>query len=151
MKLVIRSLTPAWDAEYEVCANPDLRFQVRTSTQEKLRHIRILDTAGNEVGHVYQNGTGVTGECRGRELLRVERRMGLLHRMIPGIQSGHFRWCSLHRGDIRKRDYDFYANRCLVHVYSPTYGVVVEYTDHLAQPLEVLVLVLAIEAIGQYT
>lgn len=151
MNLTIRSHNPAWDAEYEVYTEKREQFRVKTSREGNIQHIRIFDDGDTEIGHVYQNRTGVTGECLGRELLTVDRRMGLLFRMIPVIESDCFRSCSLARGDIRKRDYDIYTNRRLIHVYPPTYGVVVACEDFLARPIEVLVLVLAIEAIAQYT
>ena len=150
MKLLIRSHNPAWDGEYAVDTAGTEAFRVKTSTEGNLRHIRVFDQTGMELGHVYQNDTGAAGECRGRTLLTVDRRMGLFQRMTPVIKSDEFRWCSLQCGDIRQRDYVLYANRSPIHVYPPTHGIAVEYIDHLAQPLEVLVLVLAVEAIAQY-
>lgn len=151
MKLTIRSHDPAWDAEYEVYTENREEFRVKTSRKGNVHHIHIFDMAGDAVGHVYQNMTGITGECCGRELLTVDRRMGLLHQMVPVVKSEQFRWCSLFRGDIQKRDYVLYANRFPIVVYPPTHGIAVGCVDFVAQPLEVLILVLAIEAIAQYT
>lgn len=151
VNLLIRSHAPAWDTEYPAEVQPGEEFRVLTSREGNFRHIRVYDGTGTEVGHVFQNRTGVTGVCRGRELLTVDRRMGLLHQMIPVIRSDQFRWCSLFRGDIQKRDYVLYANRCPITVYPPTHGVAVGCVDSVAQPLEVLILVLTIEAIAQYT
>ena len=151
MKLTIRSHAPAWDAEYGVYLDNREAYRVRLSRDGNFHHIRIFDMAEHEAGHVYQNDTGITGECMGRQLLTVERRMGLRYQMIPVVESWQFRGCSLFRGDIQKRDYVLYANRHPITVYPPTYGIAVEFPDHLAQPLEILILVLAIEAIAQYT
>ena len=86
MNLIIRSHDPAWDAEYEVYTEKREQFRVKTSREGNIQHIRIFDDGDTEIGHVYQNRTGVTGECLGRELLTVDRRMGLLFRMIPVIE-----------------------------------------------------------------
>ena len=151
MKLSIRSRDPAWDAEYEVYADNRVAYRVKTSCEGNEHLIRILDLRGFEAARVYQDRYGVTGECRGRVLLTVERLVGLYNQMIPAIRSCCFEQCSFLCGDIKRPEYLLALDGGQICAYPSVNGISVRFIDCPDKPLEVLMLILAIEAIAQYT
>ncbi len=153
MGLMIRTDEPAWEKEYEACTMSGECFRVKTGYEGNGQHIRIFDTSGTEVGHVYQNNYGVTCELRGRELAIVERRMAPFFRMIPVIRSCRFYGFSLDRGNIRERNYELRKGDDMISVRSCPQGIAVKCSclRYSGQALEVLLLILGIEAIAHYT
>lgn len=151
MKLTIRSHDPAWDAEYEVHTETGEVFRVKTSCEDNFHYIYIRDSRGFELARVYQDKYGVTGECRGRVLLTVERYVGLYNPMIPVVRSCCFERCVFQGGDIKRPEYLLALDGGQIGVYPSVNGISVRSIDCPDRPLEVLVLILAIMAIAQYT